>query len=95
VAVAELLHYLRGRDRMEIVERLRAGVVDGGIEEIDVFPDELAALRALVAGARPGDVVGVTALGMRPEVFAWLEDAGAERPTPGRVKRLVALARER
>jgi cyanophycin synthetase len=93
VAIAELMRYLRGRDRMEIVERLRAGVLDGGLEETDVHPDELAALRALIARSRPGDVVGVTALGMRPEVFAWLEHEGAVRPSPARVRRLVAAVR--
>jgi len=93
VAIAELLRYLRGRERMDIVERLRVGARDGGIEEIDVHPDELAALRAMVERSSPGDVVVVTALGMRREVFAWLEEAGAVRPSPGRVKRLVTAAR--
>jgi hypothetical protein len=37
--------------------------------------------------------VGVTALGQRPELFAWLEAAGAERLTPAAVKRLVASVR--
>jgi hypothetical protein len=39
--------------------------------------------------SRRGDVIGVTALGMRPEVFAWLDEAGATRLTPGRVRQLV------
>jgi hypothetical protein len=38
-------------------------------------------------------VIGVTALGMRAEVFGWLERAGARRMTPARVKLAVRRAR--
>jgi cyanophycin synthetase len=93
VVVAELLRYLRGRDRADIVERLRAGALDGGADAIDVYADELSALRAVLARSRRGDVVGVTALGMRPEIFAWLEENEARRLTPGRVRRLVTTVR--
>jgi cyanophycin synthetase len=92
VVIAELLRYLRGRDPRDIVERLRAGARDGGAREVDVYADELSALRGMLHRSRRGDVVAVTALGMRREVFAWLEGAGATRPTPGRVRRLVAAA---
>ncbi|MGE5459183.1 MAG: Mur ligase family protein [Solirubrobacterales bacterium] len=93
LAIAELLGYLRGRERADVVARLRTGALDGGAEEIDVFPDELSALKHMTGLARSGDVVSVTALGMRPEVFAWLTAKGAERLTPARVKRLVRAAR--
>jgi cyanophycin synthetase len=93
LAIAELLDYLRGRERADVVAGLRAGALDGGAEEIDVFPDELSALKHMMRLARRGDVVSVTALGMRPEVFAWLAANGAERLTPARVKRLVRAAR--
>ena len=93
LAIAELLGYLRGRERGEVLAELRAGALDGGAETLDVFPDELAALRHMLGLARRGDVVAVTALGMRPGIFAWLRSAGAERLTPARVKRLVRAAR--
>jgi cyanophycin synthetase len=93
LVVAELLRYLRGRDRQDIIDRLRAGAVDGGADAVDVYADELSALRAMLGRSRRGDVVAVTALGMRPEIFAWLSKHGAERLTPGRVKRLVTAAR--
>jgi len=93
LAIAELLGYLRGRDRLDIIERLRAGAADGGAEEIDVYADELSALRAMLARSHRGDVVAVTALGMRTEVFAWLEEAGAERLSPVRVRRRATSAR--
>ena len=82
----------RGRSREDIIERLQDGAETAGVHEVTVYPDELTALRAMVGEARPGDVVGVTALGMRPEIFAWLEDAGATRMRPGDVRRVVRRA---
>ena len=89
LAVAELLRYLRGRGREETIERMATGARDGGKDEIDVYADELSALRGMLSRSRRGDVIGVTALGMRAEVFAWLDEAGAKRMTPARVKQLV------
>jgi UDP-N-acetylmuramyl tripeptide synthase len=92
VAVAELPHYLRGRDRLDVIERLISGARDGGADEVDAYADELAGLRGVVGRSERGDVIGATALGMRPEVFAWLDQAGAKRLTPANVKRLVHRA---
>ena len=86
LAVAELDRYLRGRTREDIVERLCEGAEAAGVHDVAVYPDELAALRAMLGQARGGDVVGVTALGMRPEIFAgWKTPApgGWGRPTSG------------
>jgi cyanophycin synthetase len=94
VAVAELQHYLRGRTRQDIVERLREGARDAGVDGVPVYRDELAALRTMVQEARPGDVVSVTALGMRPEIFAWLDRMGARRLRPGDVRRIVRRAQQ-
>ena len=93
IAVAELLRYLRGRDRADVVDRLAAGARDGGAEEIDVFPDELAALKHMLRSSRRGDVVAVTALAMRSKIFAWLREAGATRPTPAQVRAIVRRVR--
>jgi cyanophycin synthetase len=93
IVIAELLRYLRGRQRQDIVERLRRGAVDGGAEAVDVYADELSALRAMLARARRGDVVAVTALGMRPEIFGWLRERGARPVSAGRARRLVESAR--
>ena len=93
VAVAELLRYLRGRDRLDVIERLMAGALDGGADEVDAYADELAGLRAVLGRSERGDVIAVTALGMRSEVFAWLDGDGAKRLTPARVKTLVRRAR--
>jgi CRP-like cAMP-binding protein len=59
---------------------------------VDAYADELAGLRGVFGRSQRGDVIGVTALGMRNEVFGWLEAAGAKRLTPADVKRLVKRA---
>jgi cyanophycin synthetase len=92
VAIAELLRYLRGRERQAVIERLSAGARDGGAVELDVYSDELAGLRGVLSRSKRGDVIGVTALGMRPEIFAWLDGAGASRMTPARVRQRVRQA---
>jgi len=93
VAVAELSRYLRGHDPQDIVERLRAGALDGGATEVPVFPDEVHALAWMVEQAKRGDVVAVTALGQRPEIFAWLEERDAKGLGPADVRRLVRAVR--
>jgi len=60
---------------------------------IDVHPDELGALRAMLRRSARGDVVAVTALGMRPEIFAWLSDAGGRPLRPAEVRALALRAR--
>jgi len=95
LAIAELLHYLRGRERQSTIERLIAGAKDGGAVEVDVYAHELAGVQGVFARSGRGDVIGVTALGMRTEVFGWLEGAGARRLTPARVKQLVRRAERR
>ena len=94
VAIAELVHYLRGRDREDLVERLRAGAIDGGAKEVPVFPDEMHALAWMLQRSKPGDVVAVTALIQRPEVFALMKERDAARIGPDRVRELVREARQ-
>ena len=93
VVIAELLRYLRGRERKDVIDGLRAGAIDAGADDVDVQPDELSALRSLLQRSRRGDVVAVTALGMRPEVFAWLRENGGLRLAPAMVRRHVAAVR--
>jgi cyanophycin synthetase len=93
LAIAELIRYLRGRSREDIVERLREGAREAGVDDVPVYEDELTALRTMVDGAKAGDVIGVTALGMRQEIFAWLDGNGGERLGPTDVRRIVKQAR--
>jgi cyanophycin synthetase len=93
LAIAELARYLRGRTREDIIERLREGAHEAGVDDVLTYDDELVALRTMIDDAKTGDVVGVTALGMRPEIFAWLDDNGGERLGPADVRRIVKQAR--
>jgi cyanophycin synthetase len=93
VAIAELLHYLRGRDRQDHIDRLRAGAVDGGATDIPVFIDEMHALEWMLEKSKHGDVIAVTALIQRAEIFALMQERGATRIGPARVRELVRQAR--
>ena len=93
VAVAELRHYLRGAKPEDIIERLRAGALDGGATNVPVHADEIHALDAMLGKARQDDVVAIAALSQRSEVFAFLSERGARRVAPGRVRQLARRAR--
>ena len=93
VIVAELEHYLRGRDPEDLVDRLRAGAVDGGAAEVPVMSDEVHALEWMLGRSGDHDVVAVTALSQRREIFGLLEDRGAVGADPDMVRRLVRAAR--
>ena len=94
LAIAELERYLRGRSGQEIIDRLREGAAHAGVTPVPAYPDELQALRAMLASARRDDVVAITALAKRAEIFDWLEASGAVRMTPATVRRLVRLVNE-
>ncbi len=93
LAIADLLQYLRGRTREDITERLREGAREAGVDEVAQYDDELQALREMVEGSRRGDVVSVTALSMRPEIFEWLASRGARHLGPAEVRRVVRRVR--
>jgi cyanophycin synthetase len=93
VAIAELLHYLRGRERNDLVERLRAGAIDGGATDVPVFEDEMRALQWMLESSHPGDLLAVTALVQRPELFALMNERGGVQIGPDRVRELVRRAR--
>ncbi len=93
VAIAELRHYLRGRDRQDLIDRLVAGCKDGGATDVPVYKDEMHALRAMLRRSKRGDVVAITALVQRAEIFPYLRKRGARRLGPARVRQLVRRAR--
>src|SRR5919198_1547897 len=74
VAVSGVLHYLRGHNREDLERRLVAGAEDGGATDVPVFQDELHALEWMLEGSKPKDVVALTALGQRPEIFALMRE---------------------
>jgi cyanophycin synthetase len=93
LAIAELLPYLRGRSRDDVVAQLRRGAARAGKHELPVYGDEMKALRGLLKGSAPGDVVGITALAQRAQAFRWLRGKGARALGPAAVRRLVRSGR--
>jgi cyanophycin synthetase len=91
--IAELLHYLRGATREEVLDGLREGARDAGITDVPAFEDELTALLALLDQSKPRDVIAVTALAQRFEIFDVLKERGAREIGPERVRELVRQAR--
>jgi cyanophycin synthetase len=92
LAIAELLKYLRGRPREDVVEQLRRGAARAGKHDVAVYPDEMRALRAMLKASAPGDIVGITALAQREAAFRWLRKKGARLLGPSDVRRLVKAA---
>jgi cyanophycin synthetase len=93
VSLVEMLRYLRGSTREHVLETLRGGAIDGGASEVPDFADELTGLRWMLRRSEPGDVLAITALAQRPEIFAYLRRSGARRIGPGRCRQLVRRAR--
>jgi cyanophycin synthetase len=91
LVIAEKRHYLRGRDLHEMNELLRSGAREGGYTgEIEAQPNEVAAIRALIARAKRGDVCAVMAHAERVEVFDWLAGEGFEPVGTDRLRELVS-----
>jgi len=93
VAIAELHRYLRGRDPRDLINRLQAGLEDGGKPQAPVFPSELEALDWMLATSAPNDVIAITALAQRPEVFQYLRDRGGTSVGASRIRELVRRGR--
>lgn len=96
VVVAELPRYLRGRDAEDLVGRLRAGAIDGGAADVPAMSDEVSALRFMLERSGERDVLAVTALAQRPEMFGMLDhELGARRADPAMVRALVRRTRRK
>jgi cyanophycin synthetase len=93
LAIAELHRYLRGRDPQDLVSRLQAGLADAGKPPAPVFRTELEALEWMLTASSPNDVIAITALAQRPEVFQFLRDRGGTSVGPSRIRELVRRGR--
>ncbi|HEY4189735.1 MAG TPA: Mur ligase family protein [Candidatus Limnocylindrales bacterium] len=91
VAIKETLSYLRGRDREAIVDAIRAGIAEGGVDPatVPVYETEAGALEAELSGSHGAastngraDAPRVVVLfchAEREDVFALLERLGARQ----------------
>jgi len=92
LAVADLRHYLRGRTIDGLYRILCEAAAEAGVTDVPHYRGELHALKAMVGASGRGDVIGITALGMRPQIFRWLTAEGATRLGATDVRRLVRSA---
>jgi cyanophycin synthetase len=93
IAIAELHRYLRGREPGDLVEQMQAGLKDGGKLEAPVFPNEVEALEWMLKESAPNDVIAITALAQRSEIFQVLRARGGAGVGPARIRELVQRAR--
>jgi cyanophycin synthetase len=92
IAIGHKQRYLRGRSTDELDALLREGAARVGVADVPSYPTELASLQALVAQARPGDVVGLMCHAERAEVQDWLAAEGAEPDSPAVLREKVNRA---
>ena len=92
LAIGHKHQYLRGRTAAELESLLRKGAERVGVTDIESYPTELESLQALVALARPGDVVGLMCHAQRQEVYDWLAAQAATPDTPEQLRSKVTRA---
>ncbi|NPC43873.1 Mur ligase family protein [Nocardioides sp. zg-1230] len=93
VAIGHKEWYLRGRTMKEIDDLLRAGAARVGVTDIDTYDTEVECLAALVARARPGDVVGLMCHAERQEAYDWIAAHGGTPDSPETLSQKVRAAR--
>ncbi len=92
VVIANKKSYLRGRTVEEIEELLLAGAARVGVHHLASYPTEVDALAALVAQAKPGDVVGLMCHDDRQGCYDWIEQQGGTVDTPEVLREKVRAA---
>lgn len=92
VVIVHKQRYLRGREMDDLDELYREGAAKVGVYELPSYPSELEGLQALVARAKPGDVVAVMCHQDREELDAWLREQGATVDPPDVIRDKVLLA---
>ena len=93
IVAAHKEHYLRGRTMEDLETHLRVGLQRAGVADVASFRTEIAALKALVAGAQEGDVVAIMCHSEREAIYAWLAETGAVADSPSAIRRKVIAAR--
>ncbi len=92
VVVAHKDRYLRGRTKEELDGLFLAGAERVGVTELPSYPSEVSGLEALVAQARPGDVVGLMCHEDRQGVYDWIAANGGTVDDPETLRKKVRSA---
>jgi cyanophycin synthetase len=92
VVVAHKDRYLRGRTKEELDGLFLAGAERVGVTELPSYPSEVSGLEALVAQARPGDVVGLMCHEDRQGVYDWIATNGGTVDDPETLRKKVRSA---
>jgi cyanophycin synthetase len=92
VVVAHKDRYLRGRTKEELDALFLAGAERVGVTELPSYPSEVSGLEALVAQARPGDVVGLMCHEDRQGVYDWIAENGGTVDDPETLRKKVRSA---
>jgi cyanophycin synthetase len=92
VVVAHKDRYLRGRTKEELDALFLAGAERVGVTELPSYPSEVSGLEALVAQARPGDVVGLMCHEDRQGVYDWIATNGGTVDDPETLRKKVRSA---
>lgn len=92
LAIGHKERYLRGRTTDEISALLRAGAARVGVEDVPAYDTEVECMAALVAQAKPGDVVGLMCHAEREEAYAWIAEHGGTPDTPAALAAKVRAA---
>jgi len=95
VVIAHKERYLRGRTTDEIEQLLLAGAARVGVHHLASYPSEVDALAALVAQAKPGDVVGLMCHDDRQGCYDWIAAQGGTVDDPETLREKVRLATAR
>jgi cyanophycin synthetase len=92
LAIGHKKRYLRGRTEEELEALMRAGAGRVGVTDVPAYATEVDSLAALVAQARPGDVVGLMCHAERQEVYDWVAGHGGTPDGPETLKQKVLAA---
>ena len=73
---------------------LRAGLERVGMTDVASYDTEVESLAALVAQARPGDVVGLMCHAERQQAYDWIAEHGGTADDPETLAAKVRAARD-